>query len=137
MAKVKCKVCANEVSGFCSVKKIGVKVNKHRICEAYVYDEARLKMKTEIPTVRVGYAEQQENKRRMKAELKRIKEELKKKPLNGTARDLGLIDDASFSGEESRIITPGDPRFSMPRNDIKHPLTGDLSRFMTTASNKE
>lgn len=127
MAKVKCKVCANEVSAFCNIKKIGVSVNKPRICEAYTYSESKLKAKEEIPTIRLGYAEQQASKRRMKAELKRIKEELKKGPAQGTARDLGLIQPS-----ESSIIMPGDSRFSIPR-DTKHPLTGDLSRFTTTA----
>jgi hypothetical protein len=72
------------------------------------------------------------NRRRMKAELKRIKEELKKGPRQGTAEDLGLI-----KPEGNSIIMPGDPNFSMPNRDPKHPLTGDLSRFTTTANDKE
>jgi hypothetical protein len=132
MAKVKCNVCANETSGFCKVKKIGVRPNKSRICEAYTYDEAKLKTKQSIPTSRVGYSQQQEAKRRMKAELKRIKEELKRGPKQGTAQDLGLIKPVEHKG----IIMPGDAGFSMPR-DPKHPLTGDLSRFTTTATEKE
>ena len=133
MAKVKCRLCANEVSGVCSIKKIGVKVNKPRICEAYTYDEKRVKTSTKIPTTRVGYSQQQEAKRRIKAELKKIREAMKKGPNQGTAQDLGLIQPVEHKG----IILPGDPNFSVPNRDLKHPLTGDLSRFTTTAKGEE
>ena len=133
MAKVRCNLCANEVSGVCSIKKRGVKVNKSRNCEAYTYDEARVKAKQDIPSIRVGYRQMEENKRRMKAELKRIKEELKKGPRQGTAQDLGLIQPVEHKG----IIMPGDPGFSMPNRDPRYPMTGDLSRFTTTANDKE
>jgi hypothetical protein len=132
MAKVRCNICANEVGRFCNIKKIKVKPNKARNCEAYIYDEAKIKTKQEIPTIRVGYRQQEENRRRMKAELKRLKEEMKKNPNQGTARDLGLM-----NPEEGGIIMPGDANFSMPHSDPKHPLTGDLSRFTTTAKDKE
>lgn len=131
MAKVRCNVCANEEGSFCKIKKVRVKVSKSRTCEAYIYDEAKLKAKQEMPTIKVGYRQQEENRKRMKAELKRIKEELKRGPKQGTAKDLGLIQQPS-----SDIIMPGDAKFSMPR-DTKHPLTGDLSRFTTTANDKE
>jgi hypothetical protein len=132
MAKVKCKVCANEVSGICDVKKIGVKINKKRNCEAYIYDEAKVKSKSEINVTRVGYRQMQENKLRMKAELKELKKALKEGQKNGTAVDLGLIQPV-----ENKIIQPGDPNFTMPNTSTKHPLTGDLSRFTTTADNEE
>lgn len=132
MAKVRCKVCANELSGVCCIKDVSVRVNKSRSCGDYVYDEDKVKAKTKINVTRIGYRQLQENKRRMKAELKEIKKALKEGQKNGTAKDLGLIQPS-----ESRIIQPGDPRFSMPNPDAKHPLTGDLSRFTTTATDKE
>jgi hypothetical protein len=132
MSKVKCKVCANEVSGFCKVKKMRVKVNKPRTCEVYIYDETKLKAKEDIPIIKFGYKEQQEAKRRFKEEMKALKELAKQKPSQGTAKNLGLI-----NSSQHNIITPGDPRFSMPQKDLKHPLTGDLSRFISTANKGE
>ena len=131
MVKVRCNICGNEVSSFCNIKKVRVSVNKSRRCKGYVYDESKLKTTREIPTVRVGYRQQQENKRRFKAEMKVLKEELKKGRSQGTAKDLGLIQPT-----ESTVITPGDPKFSVPGRDLKHPMTGDLSRFTTTTKNK-
>ena len=120
MAKVKCKVCANEVSKVCKIKKSSVKLNRPRICKEYVYDESKLKIKKETPSIRFGYADLQEAKKRRKAELKALRASNKQKPGRGTARDLGLV-------------VP-DNELVMPR-DTKHPLTGDLSRFTTTAKN--
>jgi hypothetical protein len=128
MGKKKCRVCANERGGLCSIKKIGVAINKPRLCEAYIYDEGKLRTRHEIPTIRVGYKDHQESKRRLKEELKALKKSMEAGPSQGTAKDLGLI-----KPEESKIITAGDPEFYIPRTDTKHPLTGDLSRFLTTA----
>lgn len=122
MSKVRCDVCANEISGICSIKKIGVKLNKPRICEAYIYDEKKVKAKQDIPTIRVGYREQEEAKRRYKEEIKALKEAAKRGVENKTARDLGLVEEDSSS------------KMFIPRKDVKHPLTGDLSRFTTTAA---
>ena len=133
MAKVKCSVCANEKSRFCTVKKIGVNINKTRRCEAYIYDESKVKARQEVPSLKVGYRQQQDNKKRMKEELKALRKMLKQGPENKTARDLGLQVDGQG---ESRIITPGDPRFVMPSKDPKHPLTGDLSRFTSSVDKK-
>lgn len=133
MAKVKCAVCANEKAKFCTIKKIGVNVNKPRKCEAYIYDESKVKARQETPSIKIGYKQQQDNKKRMKEELKALREMLKKSPENKTARDLGLPVEGKG---ESRIITPGDPRFVMPSRDPKHPLTGDLSRFTSSVDRK-
>lgn len=132
MSKVKCKVCANECGGVCSVKNMGIKPNKRRVCTAFVYDQAKVKQKTEIPITRITYREQQEAKRRFKAEIKEMKRLAKEGPKQGTASNLGLIEKS-----ESAIIKPGDPNFSMPNRDLKYPLTGDLSRFTTTASDED
>ena len=128
MSKVKCKVCSNEKAGFCNIKKIGVAVNKPRLCEAYLWDEGKLKAKVHVPTTRMGYKDHQESKRRLKEELKALKKSMEAESSQGTAKDLGLI-----KPEESKIITDSSPEFYIPRTDTKHPLTGDLSRFLTTA----
>jgi hypothetical protein len=54
MSKVKCNVCANEKGRMCIVKKIGISVNKPRICEAFIYDEIKLKAKQDIPSIKAG-----------------------------------------------------------------------------------
>lgn len=131
MPKVKCNVCANEKGRICIVKKIGVGINKPRICEAFTYDEAKLKAKQDIPSIKLGYREQQSSKQRLKEELKAIRKAMKDGPSQGTAKDLGLI-----KPEESRIIMPNEPGLYTTAN-TKHPLTGDLSRFMTTATTEE
>jgi hypothetical protein len=131
MSKVKCNVCSNEKGGICIIKKIGVAIKKPRICEAFIYNEAKLKAKQEIPTIKSGYVDQQAAKLRLKEELKSIRDAMKSGPSQGTAKDLGLI-----KQEESKIITPGDPGFYTTAN-TKHPLTGDLSRFLTTAATEE
>jgi hypothetical protein len=134
MAKVKCSICANEAASFCIVKKSRIKLNKKRLCEVYIYDESKVKAKQVIPTIKFGYKEQEEHRKRMKEELKALKELMKQQPQDGTAKSLGLLKEAT---EESRIIQPGDTRFAMPTGDQKHPLTGDLSRFATTVNKSE
>ncbi len=128
MSKVKCSVCANERGHMCLIKKIGVAINKPRICEAYTYDEGKLKAKVYVPTIKMGYKDHQESKRRLKEELKALKKSMEAGPSQGTAKDLGLV-----KSDEPKIITSESPEFYIPRTDSKHPLTGDLSRFLTTA----
>ena len=128
MSKVKCNVCSNEKGGICIIKKIGVSIKKPRICEAFIYNEAKLKAKQDIPTIKSGYKDQQADKLRLKEELKAIKDAMKEGPSQGTAKDLGLI-----KPEEAVI------NYSVPytTNNTKYPLTGDLSRFLTTATTEE
>ncbi len=130
--KVRCKVCDNELNGFCKIKKITVKTNKSRKCEAYIFNEGKVKAKQEIETVRVSYREMEAAKKRHKEEMKQLRKMMKEGPQEGTAKQLGLV-----KPEESRIIKPGDPGFSMPNATSAHPLTGDLSRFTTTVTEKE
>jgi len=129
MSKVKCGVCSNEVSGICKIKKIGVKANKPRTCEAYLYDSTKLRPRKETNVISFGYKAQQEAKKKRKAELKELKESLKRDNTASktTKPDYGLV----------RQTLPKDSNFKMPSGDSKHPLTGDLSRFMTTANKKE
>lgn len=110
--KVKCKVCANESKSMCRLRKSGIKVNKPRLCDDFIYDPLKVKVHTEIPVVKFGYAEQQAAKKYIKEERARIVEAARK----GT-----LIADEE---RDKQVIY----------NDNKYPLTGDLSRFTTTAA---
>lgn len=130
MAKVRCKACQSETNGFCSVKKIGVAVNKPRKCNGFMLEEGKLKEKQSIPTQFIGYTKKQELKAAYKEERRKFLKALKAGPGNKTAKALGL------ETEESNIIVPGDPNFRVPTGDMKHPTTGDLSRFTTTADVK-
>lgn len=48
--RVKCRVCLNEDSGFCSVKKCNTKGNKARVCGDFVNDFSKVKIKEKVPT---------------------------------------------------------------------------------------
>ena len=130
--KVRCKVCANEDKNHCKIKKVTIRPNKPRKCEAFIFEESKVKAKQEIRSVRVNYRDAERQRRERKEKLKELRRLIKQKPKNGTAKDLGLI-----QPEKGRIIMPGDPGFSMPGKDSKHPLTGDLSRFITTAKKED
>lgn len=113
MAKVKCAICKNYEGGKCIEKDEAVKPNKPRKCELFLIDESRIKEKTPIPTMR-GVAKEiwPEKKKEIKAQMKRAVEEAERDKSN-------LEDKRKYMG---------------PRTDHeKHPLTGDLSRFSTTA----
>lgn len=112
MAKVKCSVCLNENNKFCTIKKVKVHINKKRKCDGYIYDSSKLKIKQEIPLIQIGYAEQQIARQKAKMKLKDLRKLDKEKTEDKTA-------------QKTMLNVP----------DTKHPLTGDLSRFTTTASN--
>ncbi len=121
-------MCSREENGFCTIKKVKVHINKDRKCDKYKHDQSKFKPKRKTPSVFVSYVEQQNGKRVAKKQLKKLQKLVKDNPGNKLARDLGLHD--------------SDPKYidSIPTtSDIKHPTTGDLSRFTTTATkgNKE
>jgi len=116
MIKVRCSVCGNEKVGFCLIKKTKIKPNKSRKCTAYVYDESKVKTIQNIPSIKFGYNEQQEQKRLMKEERNALKAVKKQLSLDGT-----------FDNESETEFV----------GNQKHPLTGDLSRFTTTAVKNE
>ena len=51
MEKIRCtcSVCSNEKGGMCSVKNIGIHVNKHRWCSEFVQDMSKVKLHTHGP----------------------------------------------------------------------------------------
>lgn len=109
MFKIRCNVCSNEKDGFCTIKKVRVHANKNRKCDDYNYDASKLKVKQKIPSVRIGYAEEQDDRRRSKEHLKGLKE--------------------TINTNKGMVQTYGGANTS-----VKYPLTGDLSRFTTTAN---
>ena len=115
MAKVKCSVCANEEASFCKIKKVKVHINKKRLCKAYVYDENKLKKKQDIKTIRIPYSEQEEFRKEAKKKRKELRALLKQQKINKFA-------------EKEFIKT------SNERLNTKHPLTGDLSRFVSSST---
>ena len=131
MAKVKCCVCANEIQGKCKIKRSTVNLNKKRVCDAYVYDSGKFKAKQDIPVTKVSYREIEAVKKVQKMERKRIRKLAKEGPANKEAEKLGLLG-RGYTAE----VSSGDrnvPIRGPQSGDSKHPLTGDLSRFMTTA----
>ena len=122
MIKIRCNVCLNEKNGFCTIKKIRIHANKKRKCDNYIYDSSKLKNKQKIPSVKSSYVEEQAGKRVSKNGRRETKKKLKElKTLVGTTPGNSLVHD-------ERYIT------SIRNNsDAKYPITGDLSRFTTTA----
>lgn len=107
--KITCGVCKNEIKRFCSVKKSPVALNKRRHCDKFILEPTKVKAKQILKTVRLSYKEKEELRRHYREELKRQKQLAK-----------------------MRANTPNSP----PPVDSLHPLTGDLSRFTSTAGDK-
>lgn len=107
MGKIQCKFCKFESNTRCVVKKTSVKINKHRICEAYKVDVARVEdaaadgIRTpKIPkTFRPDWFWDKKKRR--------------------AARDAALHKELEM-------------RQPIRSTDNKHPLTGDLSRFVSS-----
>ena len=100
--KVRCAACVNEKDKICMLKKIGVKINKPRVCESFSLVEGKAKVRVTLPSVKFGYAEQQEAKR-----MRKERKEEQSKP--------------TVSATRNTTTTSA------------HPLTGDLSRFVSSA----
>lgn len=114
--KVRCATCKNQVNAFCLVKKCKVALNKRRKCDKFKIDPNKVKLKKEIPTTR-GPAP---------SLIKDLKKEYKKALKEEAARQ-GALKKAQENKYSDAIRVPND----------KHPLTGDLSRFVSTAGKGE
>ena len=108
--KVTCGTCANELKGKCTVKggKSSVALHKRRNCDKYSLDESKVKEPVDIPTTRVSYADVLEYKKKLK-ELKKAAKTKENDVDRPIVNELAYHDDA-------------------------HPITGDLSRFTSTAA---
>lgn len=118
--KVKCNVCSNENNNFCIVKKVKVHINKKRKCKSYIYEPSKVKTKQEIPLTRVGFTKQQFNRQKAKENLKELKEIQKQEAI------------AKSLGAEGQVVMS--TNYTDKLVNTKYPLTGDLSRFTTTAT---
>lgn len=76
IGRVKCRVCDNEKAGFCKVKGCSVKLNKSRVCEAFIMNEAKIKVSIKPKTtVRPDwYWNRKKLIRQMKEEMKKQQE---------------------------------------------------------------
>lgn len=106
--KITCATCTNEKDKICTVKKIGVALNKRRNCDEYVLAPEKVKEKQIIKTTRLSYAEREALRKEYKEQLKQLKSAMKGGKL------------------------PADSQVN-----AKHPLTGDLSRFSSTVADEK
>lgn len=114
--KVRCAECKNQTKAWCSPKKTKVSLNKSRTCDKYVFDETKVKIKHDIPTT---YRSDWVHK---KKELKKLlKQQLEEQKKQEEMAKQAAVKPPSY------LKAPG-------TGDPKHPLTGDLSRFVSTAS---
>lgn len=113
--KVTCNACLHQTDGFCDFKKHKVKPKKRRVCEKFERDNNKITFKQPIPTTRRPdwYWDREKRRRLLKEALK----EAQRQMIERQNKEIEMVN---------------------PRN-IKHPLTGDLGRFQTTAGkdNKE
>ena len=110
--KVRCAVCKHQAKSFCLVKKCKVALNKRRKCNKFHIDPSRVKLKQELPTRREPHP----------SVLKDMRKEYKKAMKLEAARQ-----EAAKYAEEHKYAD------ALRMTNDKHPLTGDLSRFTTTA----
>lgn len=118
MSKVRCRVCEREMQGYCPVKKTQVRLNKARTCKTFTHDITKVKIKQKLPAeMRPDWFHDR------KGAMNKAKKEMKARE---TARKKELFNTESYMSS----ITSG-------QGTSEHPLTGDLSRFTTTANKKE
>ena len=112
--KVTCNACLHQTDGFCDLKKCKVKLKKRRVCDKFERDNNKITFKQHTPTTRRPdwYWDREERRRLLKEALRDIQKQAMAQAQHG---NIEMV------------------------NDTKHPLTGDLSRFKTTAGkdNKE
>ena len=111
MSVVRCSVCKKFTGIHCEVKKgKKVKPNKSRVCDLFDFDETKVKIHKKIPTTRLDplyWENKNKFKKIMKEEALRVKQQ--------------------EQDEKDRRV----PSYIQ---DNAHPLTGDLSRFVSSAS---
>ena len=107
MERVACALCRFENDRKCIKKNCKVKINKRRICSMYKEDEDKL-------------------------------EEMKKRrtSVSSVMRPSWFWDRKEYVKEKRKIAAEGQTRRTPNTNDPKHPLTGDLSRFIKSTVSK-
>ena len=115
--KVRCAECKNQVNSWCTPKKVKTSLNKKRTCDKYAFDETKVKTKHVIPTVyRSDWIHKKKELKKLLKDYKQQEELAKEK--------------AELAETPNYLKAPG-------TGDPKHPLTGDLTRFTSTAGRKE
>jgi hypothetical protein len=129
--KTKCRVCANENSGFCKVKKTTVKTNKARACKYFQMDTSKIQVKQDLPTTfrPEWYHDRKAYVNKLKKEEKLREEARIKELFNPTDFKVPGLD--GLPGKATLLVT------TPHTGDAKYPITGDLSRFVSTAGNVE
>ncbi len=127
MKKVRCVECKAQYNKFCTIKKVTVSLNKDRLCGIFKHDQAKVRIKQVLPTVRIGFEEQEKLRKQRKKDLKKLREHLKRE---------GMLNNDYNVPKPKEEVSP-ESRIYKPYGDEKYPLTGDLSRFTTTGTNKE
>ena len=125
--KVRCAECKAQYNKFCTIKKVTVSLNKDRFCNNFTHDQAKVKIKQVLPTTRIGFTEQEKLRKQRKADLKKLREHMKRE---------GLLND-NVNVPKPKEELPAESRIYKPYGDEKYPLTGDLSRFTTTGTKEE
>lgn len=115
--KVVCLVCLHQTDGFCALKKSKVKPNKRRICDKFRQDMSKVRIKVKVPTTKRPdwFWSREERRKLRKEELKRLQKQFERKEVR--------------EDKETQMVNA--------IRDAKHPLTGDLSRFKSTASKEK
>jgi len=119
MAKIQCKFCKLEYNGKCVKKKTSVKVNKKRDCQYYDVDvkrvtdfaERKLEQKDIPVTFRPDWWWDKEKRRQARKA-------------------------AAAKAVEKYKATTADQMNVNPGSASKHPLTGDLSKFIGTTADE-
>jgi len=108
MEKVVCALCRFENNRRCVRKNCKVKINKKRICSMYEEDIGKLEVMEE-----------------------------RKTDIPSTMRPSWFWDRKEYVKEKKRLAAEEQSRKTPNTNDSKHPLTGDLSRFVKSTAVKD
>jgi hypothetical protein len=121
---IKCGLCKHENNKRCSIKNVKVKLNKKRRCNKFSFDETKDKVKGPPPvTTRVSYIEAENKRKEAKKKLKELRKQIQRE--RNTEEPV----------TKTNYVDPN--RLVSYNTNSKHPLTGDLSRFMSTAVEKD
>jgi len=108
MGRIVCALCKFENNGRCVEKNATVKLNKRRACSFYQEDENKL-----------NFVKKRQNE------------------LSLSQRPDWFWDRKEYVKERKRIAAEENAKGIAITNDQKHPLTGDLSRFIKSTVSEE
>lgn len=120
--KIICQVCFNQTNGFCSFKKTKIKLRKKRLCDKFRQDVSKIKIKRPIDTIRRPdwFWDREARRKEYKKQIKELQE----------------LQDKKEQQDKRIIVDNKDIQIISTVKDVSHPLTGNLSRFTSTASKK-